>query len=170
MEIEIRNESPGDADAVRTVNRSAFDTPAEAALVDALRANGNAAIELVAEVNRQVVGHILFSPMSFDGACDARRPLGLAPMAVIPAYQRMGIGSRLVEAGLEECRRVGCEAVFVLGHPAYYPRFGFVPASRFGVRSTYDAPDEAFMAIELVEGALNGASGLVRYCREFDGI
>ncbi len=170
MDIVIRPERGSDLTSIRTVNRAAFDTAAEAGLVEALRANGHATISLVAEVRNEVVGHILFSPMTFEERSEVARPLGLAPMAVIPAWQRMGIGSKLVREGLAQCGVLGCQAVFVLGHPDYYPRFDFVPASRFGIRSTYDVPDEAFMAIEIVEGALARAGGVVRYGSEFESV
>jgi putative acetyltransferase len=95
---------------------------------------------------------------------------GLGPMAVRPAWQRQGIGSQLVREGLEECWRSGYEAVVVLGHPEYYPRFGFVPASRFGLRCEFEAPDEAFMALELRSGVLSAGGGVVRYASEFSKV
>ena len=93
--------------------------------------------------------------------------MGLAPMAVLPARQRGGIGSALVRAGLDACRQLGCTAVVVLGHPAYYPRFGFQPASRFALGCEYDVPDEAFMALEVEPGSLVGKAGTIRYHRAF---
>ena len=96
--------------------------------------------------------------------------LGLAPMAVAPEYQQQGIGSALVRSGLEHCRAAGYKAVIVLGHPRYYPRFGFVPASHFNIRSQYDAPDEAFMALELEPGALGEIGGVVKYHPLFDQV
>ncbi|MGH8638095.1 MAG: GNAT family N-acetyltransferase, partial [Burkholderiales bacterium] len=95
--------------------------------------------------------------------------LGLGPMAVIPYLQRQGIGTRLVRAGLDECSRLGYRAVVVVGHPEFYPRFGFVPARTFGLRSEFDVPDEVFMAVELIPGALASAAGTVRYVPEFGG-
>lgn len=89
--------------------------------------------------------------------------MALAPMAAIPDRQRRGIGSALVRAGLEECRRRGVEAVFVIGHPDYYPRFGFTRASRFGVSSEFEVPDDAFMALELADGALRERSRVVHF-------
>lgn len=169
MELRVRSERPSDVAAIREVNVVAFDTPAEADLVDALRANGRARVSLVAELDDRIVGHILFSPMSFEEPCDTVS-LGLAPMAVVPDVQRSGFGTRLVLAGLERCSAIGCKAVFVLGHPAYYQRFGFVPASRFGIRSTYNVPDDVFMAMEVVAGSLLEARGVVRYAPEFDGL
>jgi putative acetyltransferase len=91
-------------------------------------------------------------------------------MAVVPAQQRTGLGSALVRAGLEQCRKLGFGAVVVLGHPDYYPRFGFSPAARFGIGCEYEAPQEAFMAIELQPGYLKGASGKVEYHAAFDEV
>lgn len=163
--ITIRAERAGDVPAVRRLNELAFGQPEEAALVDALRAAADPHVSLVAADGDQIVGHIFFSPVSIgpdDGAA-----MGLAPMAVLPERQRRGVGSMLVRAGLEECRRIGRDAVVVLGHPEYYPRFGFRRASRLGLRCEYAVPDEAFMAVELEPGALAGRRGLVRYRPEF---
>ena len=162
----IRKERPSDRDAVRALNTRAFGRAAEADLVDALRQAGRAVIALVAEQESEVGGHILFSAVALDARPD-RHGLGLAPMAVDPEHQRRGIGTRLVEAGLGEARAGGFDFVVVLGHPAYYPRFGFAPASRFRLRSEYAVPDEVFMALPLWPGALDGAEGVVRYAPEF---
>lgn len=168
--VNVRPEEPHDVEAVHRLNRLAFGSEEEAVLVDVLRAGGKITLALVAEHLDRVVGHIVFSPMTFEPARDRLSPVGLAPMAVLPDFQRQGIGSLLVESGLEACRVSGHDCVFVLGHPDYYPRFGFRPASSFDVRSSYDVPDEAFMALELRPGALSGVSGVVRYQPEFDGI
>jgi putative acetyltransferase len=116
---------------------------------------------LVAEEDREIVGHIMFSPVSLSGHAD------LPPMAVVPSRQRQGIGTALVREGIEQCRANGDDAVIVLGHAEYYPRFGFLPASGWGILSEYDVPDEVFMALELVEGCLAGRSGTIRYHRAF---
>lgn len=158
----VRDEHPCDRAAVRAVSLSAFGTSAHADLVDALREQGQAVVLLVAEADGELVGHILFSPVTLGGHPELRL-MGLAPMAVAPAQQRRGIGSALVRAGLERCRQLGIGAVVVLGHPSYYPRFGFQRSARFGIRSEFDAPDEAFMLIELQPECLQGASGIVRY-------
>ncbi|HYH47212.1 MAG TPA: N-acetyltransferase [Thermoanaerobaculia bacterium] len=162
MEAMIRSELAGDRAAVRAVNESAFGRREEADLVEALHGAGAAVVALVAEVDGVVVGHILFSPVEVEGSA-GQRLLGLAPMAVAPHLQRSGIGSRLVRAGLERCRELGAAGVVVLGHPEYYPRFGFAPAGRLGLRCEYDVPPEVFMAQELFPGGLSGVSGLVRY-------
>lgn len=160
--MHIRPERPEDISSIRHVNESAFDTAAEADLVDALRQQAHPIVSLVAADGDEVVGHILFSPMTLPSHAGPQI-MGLAPMAVLPGSQRQGIGSALVRAGLDECRRLGVGAVVVLGHATYYPRFGFVPASRFSLKSEYDVPDEVFMALELIPDALHGRGGTIRY-------
>lgn len=165
----IRPEVERDRAAVHALNVSAFDGPAEAALVDLLRDQAQPLISLIAEENSAVVGHILFSPVALSGH-PVLRIMGLAPMAVAPSHQRRGIGSALVRAGLEQCRQLGVDAVFVLGHPAYYPRFGFAPAVARGIRSEYDVPDDTFMVLELDIGTLGGRSGTVTYHEAFSNV
>jgi putative acetyltransferase len=172
--IAIRLERPGDEVGVFETNELAFGTPLEADLVDTLRAAAQAEafalhesyLSLVATIDERVVGHILFTPITIAPPVD-RRIAGLAPMAVRPEHQRMGVGGKLIRAGLEECRRSEYSAVVVLGHPEYYPKFGFVPAHTFGLTCEFPSPPEAFMAIELESGALQGVSGLVRYLPPF---
>ena len=164
--MRIRPEEPGDIRAIHQVNRQAFETAVEASLVDALRRRAQPLISLVAVVDDEVAGHILFSPVTLSSDPGARI-MGLAPMAVLPAKQRQGIGTALVRAGLEECRRLSFEAVIVLGHADYYPRFGFVPASRYGLTCEYDVPDDVFMVLELSPGTLEGRSGVIRYHAAF---
>jgi putative acetyltransferase len=140
--VVVRPESLGDISAIREVDERAFGRPAEANLVDALRARRKVVLSLVAVLDGRVVGHILFSPAAIESGAGLFPVVALAPMAVLPEYQRQGVGSLLVSAGLEECRRLGHECVIVLGHAEYYPRFGFVPASRYGIKSEFDVPDE----------------------------
>ena len=163
---EIRPETPDDADAVHAVTDAAFGRADEADLVDRLRTLPGY-LALVAVEAGEVVGHIAFTPVTVEPPLQAAI-VGLAPMAVRPDRQRSGVGSRLVEAGLAACRAAGAEAVVVLGHPDYYPRFGFEPASRWGLRDTYGALPEAFMAVELRPGALDGDGGVVHYDPAFD--
>lgn len=165
----VRNESASDRADVRSVNLAAFGRSAEADLVDALREQADPIVSLVAQVEGAVVGHVLFSPVALDGHPELRL-MGLGPMAVAPAHQRRGVGSALVRVGLEHCRQLGAGAVVVLGHPWFYPRFGFAPSVRWGIRSEYRAPDEAFMLIELQPGYLQGVSGIVRYHAAFRGV
>lgn len=171
--MQIRPERAADHAAVRALHAAAFETPAEAALVDRLRREASPLVSIVAvETDAAaggLVGHILFSPVELTGAPGVRI-MGLAPMAVMPARQREGIGAALVRSGLDACRALGQHAVVVLGHSAYYPRFGFEPAARFMLHCEYDVPAGAFMALELESGSLDGHAGLVRYHPAFAGV
>jgi putative acetyltransferase len=166
----IRGERPEDIAAIHEVHELAFGRPAEADLVDVLRANRKAMLSLVAVEDERIVGHILFSPVTIEFAERTFPAVGLAPMAVLPEWQRRGIGSQLVKAGLVVCRNAGYECVVVLGHPTYYPRFGFVPASRYGLKSEYEVLNEAFMVLAWHEGALQDRGGVARYQPEFRGV
>ena len=165
----VRAEKKSDRVAVYAVNVSAFETASEADLVDALRIQAQPAVSLVFVDNGEIVGHIMFSPVSLSGHPNLKL-MGLAPMAVAPAHQRKGIGSALVRAGLERCQQLGLAAVVVLGHPEYYPRFGFLPASRFGIDSEFEVPEDVFMVKALQPGALNGKTGRVKYHAVFSNI
>ena len=165
----VRNEKEKDWAAVHAVYVSVCESSAEANLVDTLRAQAHPIISLVAEDNKTVVGHILFSPVSLSGH-PGLKVMGLAPMAVASAHQNKGIGSALVRAGLQRCKELQFGAVFVLGHPEYYPRFGFSPSMRFGMSCEYQAPEEAFMAVELQSGYLRGKSGIVKYHAAFKNL
>jgi len=165
--IVVRAEEIADRVAVHRINELAFGQPDEANLVDALRSKASPFISLVAVVDEQVVGHIFFSPVTIESDQGVFGAMGLAPMAVLPEYQNKGIGSQLVREGLKECQRLGQDIVVVLGHPEFYPRFGFAPASLKGLKSEYDVRDEVFMSLEMSEGALAGRRGLVKYHPEF---
>jgi putative acetyltransferase len=167
--MHIRDERPEDAESIRAVNLAAFETNVEADLVDALREQATPIVSLVAEDAGSIVGHILFSPVTLAES-PSLPMMGLAPMAVVPGRQRQGVGSRLVREGLERCRRAGTAAVVVVGHATYYPRFGFVPGSRFGIGSEYDVPDDVFLVCELRDGALRDVTGTVRYHPAFANV
>ena len=167
MKLSIRPEGKEDIAAIRQLNRQTFDTDAEANLVDALRKSNVSILSLVAEYKDTIIGHILFSEVSLDGYCPGIRISGLAPMAVLPEYQRQGIGSQLVIRGNEACRYAGYSAVAVLGHPQFYRRFGFEPSINYKIRSEFDVPDEVFMIKELQKDALMNCSGTIRYHNAF---
>ena len=167
--VHVRIESEADHNVIRRIHILAFPSSAEAMLVDDLRIQARPTIGLVADHEGDQIGHILFSRVSLQGHPELRL-VGLAPMAVVPEHQRKGVGSALVEAGLAQCREQGYNAVVVLGHPEFYPRFGFLPASRFGIGNDFGAPDEAFMALELTPGSLVDCSGRVRYHPAFDSL
>ncbi len=161
----VRQEQSGDASAVRAVNEAAFGRPDEADLIEGLRAESVVLLSLVAEHGERLVGHILFSRMWIDtpgGAIDA---VSLAPMAVLPEFRRCGVGGRLIRAGLDLLRERGERIVIVLGHPGYYPRFGFTTELARSLESPF--PAEAFMALELKPGALDAVQGTVRYASAF---
>jgi len=165
--VAIRDESREDAGAIRFVLEQAFGESNEADLVEMLRRRGTITLSLVAVQENEVVGHILFSPVTIESAGSSLNAIGLGPMAVLPPYQRKGIGSQLVRIGLEQCAQAGHEIVVVVGHPEYYPRFGFAPAKQRGIRCEFDVPDDVFMVLELREGAVGGRGGIVKYQPEF---
>lgn len=163
--IVIRDEQPGDLAAIREVNLLAFGQDDEGSIVDALRAHSGVTLSMVAVEGESVVGHILYSPLSVadvDG-------VALGPMAVKPSHQRQGIGSRLVEASLERLLRAGCPFVVLIGHPNFYPRFGFQPAADLGLVCEWEVPAEVFMVKLLNAGIGTRLAGLVKYRPEFSG-
>jgi putative acetyltransferase len=167
--ITIRDEQPGDAAAIRELTTFAFGGPCEAQIIDALRTACPGLLSLVAVENGEIIGHILFSPVTVEGKKGTISGMGLGPMAVLPERQHQGLGTSLVRQGLARLREEGCPFVVVLGHPDYYPRFGFMPASMYGLRSQWDGvPDEAFLVIIGNEQTMNGVHGVVRYRDEFD--
>ena len=166
MSIEIREERSDDRAGVRDVNNRAFGQEQEANIVDALRANGAVLLSLVATMNDRVVGHVMFSPITVGDVTGA----ALGPMAVLPEHQRQGIGGVMIEMGTERLKRLGYPFIIVLGHAEYYPRFGFKPASLFGVTCEWEVPDEAFMLLVLDETKMRDVSGLARYRHEFSSV
>jgi putative acetyltransferase len=167
--IVVRREKPEDIEGIRKVNECAFEQPQEAHIVDALRNRCSDILSLVAVEGNRIVGYILFSPATIQTHDGEVGGMGLAPIAVLPDYQGQGIGSKLVRAGLEVLKESSCPFVVVLGHPEYYPRFGFVPASKHGLKCQWEGvPDEAFMTLILDESAMKNVSGIARYRSEFD--
>jgi putative acetyltransferase len=165
--IEIREERSDDVAAVREVNRRAFGQDQESNIVDALRTNGGALLSLVGTVNGQVAEHIMYSPLT---VAENVHGVALGPMAVVPEYQRRGIGTKLIEAGNRKIKDAGYPFIIVVGHAEYYPRFGFRSASEYGIKCEWDVPDEVFMLLVLNEAKMQGASGLAKYRHEFSTI
>lgn len=165
--IAIRAATAKDEAALVRVHTAAFGRADEAELARRLHARRDACVSLAAFDGEELVGHVLFSPVSVDGHAFPRTPLGLGPVGVLPGLQRAGTGIALCRAGIDACRARGAPFLVVLGHPTYYPRFGFVPAARFGLGFGDAPPRDAFMAMEIESGALDGVRGPVRYGPEF---
>ncbi|MGQ9723255.1 MAG: GNAT family N-acetyltransferase [Candidatus Jordarchaeum sp.] len=168
--IHIRSEEPEDYSEISEMHSLAFEQDNEARLVEVLRSSPDFIHELslVAVLNGLIVGHILFSKIIIQSENRRVSALALAPMAVRPKYQNSGIRSQLVIKGIKECRSLGYGIVIVIGHPDYYPRFGFKPARALGVKTSFDVPDQAFLIREVIPSALDSVSGTVVYPSSFD--
>lgn len=161
--VEIRKERADDVSAVRALLRQAFEQNQEGDLVDALRAGGGLLVCLVATIRERPVGCITYSPVTLGAMTGA----GLGPVAVVPEYQRQGIGSRLIETGNRLIQDSGYPFIVVLGHADYYPRFGFRPARPLGVISEWDVPEDVFLLLVLDRARMHGVGGVARYRPEF---
>ena len=164
-DLILRRETPDDRHAIHSLTSQSFARPDEAGLIDALRAERAILLSLVAELDNRIVGHILFTRMWIETTAAPIPAVALAPMAVLPTHQRKGIGAKLIRHGLEELRLHGERIVIVLGHPDYYPRFGFSVDKAQLLDSPF--PRAAFMAMELTPGALDGIRGSVKYPAAF---
>lgn len=161
--VAIRAEQPGDEDGIRRVLSVAFSSPLEAQLVDELRRAGRLTISRVAVADDEIVAHIAFSPVTIARTVVG---LGLAPLAMLPAFQRQAIGSILIQDALGECVEIGARMIVVLGSPKFYGRFGFKPAAGWNLSDEYQG-GEAFQALELIPGSIPAGGGLVQYAPEF---
>jgi putative acetyltransferase len=170
MTTEIREEIPQDYEAVYHIHELAFRQANEAKLVNALRKSTAfiPALSLVAISSQAISGHILFTNIRIKNGDSVHESLALAPVSVHPGYQRQGIGSALIRAGLQKAGDLGYDSVIVLGHEHYYPKFGFLPAAGWRINAPFEVPSNAFMALELKPGGLSGVSGTVEYAQEFD--
>ena len=169
MDIKLRNETKDDYNIITVINNLAFGGTGESKLILELRRTKNyiSDLSLVALIDDRIVGHILFYPIIIEAATKTFPTISLAPIAVHPDYQNKGIGTKLVYDGLQRCKDMNFDSIIVLGHPEYYPRFGFKPASQWNLYSDFEAPDEAFMALELKNNSLTGKSGKVVYPKEY---
>jgi len=165
--IEIREERSDDVVAVGEVNRRAFGQDQESNIVDALRTNGGALLSLVATIHDQVIGHVMYSRVSVG---DMVNGAALGPMAVLPEHQRQGIGTRLIDTGNQKIKDAGYPFIIVVGHAEYYPRFGFRPAGKYGIKCEWDVPEEVFMVLMLDAAKMQGVAGLAKYRDEFSTI
>jgi len=164
----IRKETTKDILDIRMLNDLVFAGPVEGSIVDAIRKRSTESLSLVAVVDDKIIGHIFFSPVEID-KLNGIQAMGLGPMAVLPEYQRQGIGTALVKQGIKQLQQSGCAVVVVLGHAEYYPRFGFSPASRHGLKCQWDGvPDDAFMVKFLKPDYDGVVSRTVQYMKEFN--
>lgn len=166
---KIRFEKPEDIAFIHSVNEQAFGRVSEAKLVDTLRLACTDHLSLVADDNGSIIGHLMFTPVVVTDGKQKTEGMGLAPMAVLPSRQRQGIGTQLVDSGLRILKEKGCPFVIVLGHPEYYPRFGFQAASGCNIRTQWDGvPDEAFMILVMDHEAMQNVSGVATFRDEFN--
>lgn len=170
MNEVIRSETPKDFEQITILNDLAFKRPNEGLMISALRKNNKfiPELSLVAEIDSKIVGHILFFPLNIISGEKNYEVLSLAPLAVLPEYQKKGIGKELVTEGLKKSKDMGYKAIVVLGHPTYYSKFGFEPASKWNIKPPIDdVPDGASMALELLEGFLRDKAGGIEYPAEY---
>lgn len=168
--LNIRPETKKDFPKITQVNDSSFGQKNEGKLIEKLRQTENyiPELSLVAELDDKIIGHILLYPITIHSDISKFQSISLGPMAVTPVHQHKGIGSRLVKEGLEAAKKLGHRSVIVVGHPEYYPKFGFKRASQWNIKVPFEVPDDAFLALELVEGELEGKRGTVEYPEEFN--
>lgn len=163
----IRMEKKDDHEAVKEVNLKAFPTDVEATLVEKLRSSLDV-ISMVAVHDDKVVGHILFSPLTIENDNESFPALILAPIAVLPEYQKQGIGTQLIEKGIIECKNQGHSIIILVGHPEYYPRFGFKSAEQYDIQHPFEVPEDVFMVYELKPDTLKYVNGVLMYSKPFE--
>jgi putative acetyltransferase len=167
--IRIREEKPDDYNAVKNVNDMAFNQPLEGNIIDKLRHSDANILSLVAETDGNIAGHIFFSTAEVGGENGKIKGMGLAPMAVLPAYQKQGVGKRLITEGIERMKKQSVPFIIVIGHAHYYPKFGFEVASKYGLKCQWaGVRDEVFMVLILDNAKMKGVRGVVRYREEWN--
>jgi len=168
MDLIVRKEEKKDHKNIYDLNKSAFGQESESKLIEKIRKGSNfiPELSLIAEIGGRIVGYILFSRIKIINN-HTFETLSLVPMAVLPEFQGKGIGSGLIKKGLEKAKELGFDSVIVLGHEKYYPRFGFKKAAEWDIKCPFEVPEEAFMALEIIEGALKNQAGTVKYPDEF---
>lgn len=169
MDIKIRTERQNDYKEIKKINDLAFGQENEGKMIESLRKtlDYNASLSLVAEIKNKIVGHILFYPVKIKNEKEEYIVLSLAPLAVHPQYQNKGVGSKLVKRGIKSAKETNFDIILVVGHPKYYPRFGFKPASNWKIKLPIDAPDDAVLVLELKDNSLNNCSGIVEFPKEY---
>ena len=169
MKIIVEAETQDDYEQITKLHIEAFNGDDEAKLVEKLRKTQeyNCKLSLVAKYRNQIIGHVLFYPIEINTGIKKCKTLALAPISVLPNFQHQGVGSLLIQKGLEKARKLGFKSVIVVGHSEYYPRFGFKKASKFGISAPFSVPDTAFFAIELEKDSLKNCNGTVQYPKEF---
>ncbi|MBB6218002.1 putative N-acetyltransferase YhbS [Anaerosolibacter carboniphilus] len=174
MNITVRQETAQDYKVTEFIVEKAFENAEysdhkEQFLVARLRKSASfiPELSLVAELDGKTVGHIMLTKIFIQNEVKEYESLALAPVSVLPQYQNKSIGNALIIESLKIAKQLGFKSIVLLGHSKYYPRFGFRPASIWGIKAPFDVPDEAFMALELEERSLEGIAGTVVYPKEF---
>lgn len=169
MMIQIREENESDYTAIKNVNDKAFNQPQEGIVIGKIRNSGSPFISLVAEIDKKIVGHVFFSPAEIENNGEKITGMGLAPVAVLPGYQKQGIGKMLINEGIHLIKKQSIPFIIVLGHEHYYPKFGFETASKYGIKCQWQGiPDEAFMILLLDKAKMKNVHGIARYLEEWN--
>lgn len=167
--ITIREENKNDLVTIKKINDKAFGQPQEGNVIDKIRESDSLVLSLVAEIDNNIVGHIFYSTAEIECNNERIAGMGLAPMAVLPEYQKQGIGKRLINESLNILKKKPVPFIIVLGHEDYYPKFGFEIASKYGIKCQWDGvPDEAFMIMILDKEKMSNIHGVAKYRDEWN--
>jgi putative acetyltransferase len=167
--VKIRVEKKSDFNAIKYVNDKAFNQPQEGNVIEKIRNTDSRILSLVAELDNKIIGHIFFSPVEIEGHPEIKNGMGLAPLAVLPEYQKQGIGKMLIKEGISKLKKQSVPFIIVLGHEHYYPKFGFETAAKYGLKSQWiGVPDEAFMVMILNKDKMKNVHGVAKYREEWN--